>query len=182
MGKTGDKSSNLVTLGMIAGVFGVKGWVKVKSFTEPASNLAEYTSLLLKTRHGVKPFQIAEWQSRNKGLLVRFEDIESREDAEALCGVGIAVDKSQLPPLNAGDYYWHQLEGLKVFCLDNGESRYVGNVARLMETGANDVLVVKPQVDSIDERERLIPYVVDHYVKRVCLDEGVIEVLWDPQF
>jgi 16S rRNA processing protein RimM len=95
-----------------------------------------------------------------------------------LKGCDIAVQRSQLQVLEQGEYYWYQLEGLRV------ESRgcCLGQVDHLLETGANDVLVVKPCEGSVDSQERLIPWVMEQYVKSVDLDGGVIEVDWDPEY
>ena len=88
------------------------------------------------------------------------------------------MSRSELPALGQGEYYWHQLQGLRV------ESRgsCLGQVDHLLETGANDVLVVKPCEGSIDSRERLVPWVQGQYVIAVDLEAGVIEVDWDPEF
>lgn len=93
-------------------------------------------------------------------------------------GCDIAVSRAELPSLEQGEYYWHQLEGLTVA----SRGAILGEVDHLLETGANDVLVVKPCEGSIDARERLIPWVRGHYVLSVDLDRGVIEVDWDPEF
>lgn len=125
-----------------------------------------------------QPLEFDDGQQHGKGLVAHIVGIDDRNDAELLKGCEIAVAREQLPALEAGEYYWHQLEGMRV------ESRgcCLGRVDHLLETGANDVLVVKPCEGSVDARERLVPWVQGQYVLSVDLDRGVIEVDWDPEF
>jgi len=176
------KRSNLISVGRITGVFGVKGWVKVKSSTEPAEQILQYSPWWLKTRHGVKPVEIDDHQQHNTGLVVHIKGVDDRDEAAAYTLVDIAVERSQLPELDTGDYYWHQLIGLSVISEYQGAEYTLGVVDKLLETGANDVLVVKANDASMDDRERLVPYVPDVYVKAIDLEAGSIRVEWDPEF
>jgi 16S rRNA processing protein RimM len=91
------------------------------------------------------------------------------------------VDKALLPDLIGNEYYWHQLVGLEVVSvLQDGTSR-LGVVDSLLETGANDVLVIKGDFDSLDREERLIPY-SNEFVKSIDLEKQIITVVWDPEF
>ena len=105
--------------------------------------------------------------------------IETPEAARSYCEVEIAVPRSVLPKLDEGDYYWSQLEKLLVYT-ESGE--LLGRVDHLIETGANDVLVVKGTDESVDRETRLIPYVPDQVVKQVDLNTGTLRVDWDPEF
>ena len=132
----------------------------------------------IRRRKQWEPVEFDRGQQHGKGLVAHIVGIDDRNEAERLKGCEIAVAREQLPALDAGEYYWHQLEGMKV------ESRgcCLGQVDHLLETGANDVLVVKPCEGSVDSRERLVPWVQGQYVLSVDLDRGVIEVDWDPEF
>lgn len=174
--------SNLVDVGRISSVFGVKGWVKIHSYTEPGDGLFGYAPWWLKTPHGVKPLEIDEYRAHGKGFVAHVRGVDDRDQAALLCGQNIAVERGQMPALPEGDYYWHQLQGLAVISHFEGKPQRLGRVARLMETGANDVLVVAPDAQSIDGRERLVPYVPGQFVQRVDLETGCIEVDWDPAF
>ncbi len=176
------RSSNLVDVGRITTVFGVKGWVKILSATEPADNLFAYSPWWLKTRHGVKQVEVEEYQPHGKGWVAHIKGIDDREQAQALSQVTIAVERDQMPELDSGEYYWHQLQGLAVITEFGGHSQRLGVVQRLLETGANDVLVVQPDADSIDAKERLIPYLPGQFVTEVNLEAGLIRVDWDPEF
>ena len=177
-----SKRSNLVSVGRVTGVFGIKGWVKVKSFTDPEENIVNYSPWWLKTRHGVKPIEVDSYNFRSQGLVVHFKGVDDRDLAAEYSRVDIAVEKDQLPDLGDGDYYWHQLVGLIVVSSFNGKKYIFGTVKELIETGANDVIVVQSTVDSMDDRERLIPYVPDVYVEKICLNSKEIQVSWDPEF
>ena len=179
--KSGSRS-NLVTVGEIVGVFGVKGWVKVKSFTQPEANILDYAPWWLKTRHGVKAVEIDEPMQRSQGLVVHIVGLDDRDQAAELRGVKIAIERDQLPALGDGEYYWDQLIGLSVISCYGGREQNLGYVENLLETGANDVLVIKANDSSIDDRERLVPYLPDSVVHRIDIEQGLIFVDWDPDF
>lgn len=176
--RAGNSASNLIDVGRVAGVFGIRGWLKVHSYTEPPENLFGYSPWWLKTPHGVRPVAVADSRPHGKGHIAQLEGVDDRDEAALYNGVTIAVDKRQLPALAEDDYYWHQLQGLEVVSHWQGRQHPLGRVARLLETGANDVLVVCDE----NGRERLVPFVPDEYVRQVDLTAGRIEVEWDPEF
>lgn len=172
----------LVDVGRISAVFGIKGWVKIHSYTDPGESLFYYAPWWLKTPHGVKPVEFDEFRPHGKGFVAHIKGVDERDQAALFCGQTIAVGWEQLPPLPEGEYYWHQLQGLAVISCYTAPPQRLGRVAKLMETGANDVLVIMPDDESIDDRERLVPYVPEQFVRQVDLDAGIIEVDWDPEF
>lgn len=174
--------SNLLNVGRMTSVFGIKGWVKIYSQTEPAENIFNYQPWFLKTKYGVKPVELAEWRPHGKGFVARMVGIDDRNAAELLCPVDIAIEKTSLEPLEDGEFYWHQLEGLRVISDFESQSYDFGTVKRILPTGANDVLVVVGDAQSMDQKERLIPYVPDQFVTDINLAEGVIRVNWEPDF
>lgn len=173
-----EAAADLLVIGRITGPYGIKGWVKIHSFTEPMDNLLGYDGCRLLHRGKSQPMLIEEGKRHGKGLIARLREVDDRNAAEALKGVEIAVPREVLPALQADEYYWHQLEGLSVQC--QGES--LGRVSHLMETGSNDVLVVRPSEGSRDDRERLIPWLQGSVVKSVDIEAGTIDVDWDPEF
>ena len=114
-----------------------------------------------------------EARQHGKGVVARLADCIDRDQAQALTGREIGIARDELPAAQPGEYYWHDLQGLSVVTLA-GEP--LGTVDHLLETGANDVLVVE------GERERLIPFVMDQVIVRVDLDKGEIQVDWDKDF
>jgi len=177
-----SEKSNLVNVGRLTAVYGIKGWLKVHSYTEPAENLFEYHPWLLKTAHGVKQVEIDEVRPHGDAFVVHIVGIDDRDQAAAYTAIDIAVARDLLPELDEGEYYWSQLEGLIVITQFEGVEKRLGRVSKLFETGANDVLVVAPDDLSIDQRERLIPYVPEQFVLSVNLELGEIRVDWDPEF
>ena len=180
-------AAGLVVVGRITTVFGVKGWVKVHSYTEPMENILGYRSWYVERKDGQKgewqPIEIEDAKRHQKGLIALIEGVSDREQARSYCQCDIAVPEREMPELEQGDFYWHQLEGLKVYSCDaEGRELLLGKVDHLMETGANDVVVVKACEGSIDQRERLIPWLPDQVIKQVDIDGGAIRVDWDSEF
>lgn len=171
--RVNESAMQKVILGRINGLFGVRGWVKVFSHTEPRENIIDYRDWYL-DRHGDwKPFRVEQGRRHGKGVIAKLAGIDDRDQAAALIGSDIAVGRDQLPPLPSGEYYWADLEGLQVVTL---EGVALGKVSHLFATGANDVMVVQ------GERERMLPFVLPDVIKQVDLEQGVIEVDWDPDF
>ncbi|MGH8279699.1 MAG: ribosome maturation factor RimM [Gammaproteobacteria bacterium] len=162
-----------VELGKLGGAFGIRGWVKLQSWTDPPEQIFEYRPWLLRLPDGWRECAVAEHRPHGKSLIARLPDIADREQAAALAGTLIAVWRTQLPAARPGEYYWADLVGLQVQAADG---KTLGHVQGLMATGANDVLVVR------GERERLIPFIPGQVVKEVDLDAGRIRVDWDPEF
>jgi 16S rRNA processing protein RimM len=176
--------AELVALGRVGAAHGVRGWVKVWSDTEPSDNILEYERWLLRGADGsVRELALLEGRRQGKSLIARLEGIESPEQARSLCHAQICVPAQALPELGPGEYYWHQLEGLEVWCeSESGASVLLGRVREMMETGANDVVVVAPCEGSLDQRERLLPWLPDRVVRQVDLESGRLLVDWEPAF
>lgn len=168
-----EKSQHIV-VGRVTGHFGVKGWVKVQSWTEPREKIIEYRPWFLARGGGAwRACQPEASRVHGKSVVARFQGIGDREQAAILLGSTIAVRRDQLPVIGPGEYYWADLVGLDVRLIDG---RSLGRVQRLLATGSNDVMVVDA------ERERLIPFIRGQVVKDVDLDQRVIQVDWDPDF
>ena len=169
---------NLAVIGKITGVHGIKGWVKVYSHTEPKENIFYYRNWLIHMNGQWKPVKVRDWRPQGKGLVAALDDCQDRNLAQQYAQCDIAILKDEMPNAEDGEFYYHQLEGLLVVTTDDV---VLGKVNYLFNTGANDVMVVKPFKDSLDGRERWLPY-TDGCVQEVSLDKGVIKVDWDPEF
>lgn len=167
-------SQDYVVVGRINGLHGVRGWVKVFSHTQPRSNILNYRTWYLLRGGEWIATELLDGRLQGKGIVARLKGYDDRDQAVALLGVDVAIDREQMPKTEPGEYYWAELVGLKVI---NTEGIVLGVVEQLLETGANDVLVVRD-----GEAERLIPYLPGQFVVEVLLDEGVIKVDWDPDF
>ena len=159
-----------VVLGRVSGCFGVRGWVKVFSYTEPREAVLEYKRWLLAGKDDWQPVTVAEGKRHGKSVIARLEGIDDRDAAAALIGCDIGVPREELPEAEDGRYYWSDLEGLRVVRRNGSE---IGRVSYLLETGANDVMVIE------GEQEILVPFVTDEVVLDVDLAEGVIKVDWE---
>lgn len=161
-------SERLVTVGEVRGVYGVKGWVKLFSYTAPRENLLGYREFL--TGRG-ETLRLVEARPQGKGLIGRFAGCDDRDEAIALHGTVLRVERSALPETEEGEFYWDDLVGLEVVDVNAGS---IGTVDYLLETGADDVMVVKRPGGG----EELVPFAWERVVKRVELDPGRITVDW----
>lgn len=161
--------SRRVTLGRICGLFGVNGWVKVLSYTEPRENILGYAEWFLEHGGALHRVEVEAGRPAAKHVVAKLRGIDDRDEARRWLGAEISVERSAMPPLEPGQYYWADLEGLTVRNL-RGET--LGEVDYLMATGANDVIVLTGGSD------RLIPF-VPHVVRDVDLGAGVIVVDWE---
>ncbi|WP_144244424.1 ribosome maturation factor RimM [Pseudohaliea rubra] len=171
----------LLTVGRITGCYGIKGWLRVHPYTDRAESLLDFPAWWLGSAEEPRPVVIDAGRRQGRGLVVHLRGIDDRNAAEALRGAEFLVRKAALPPLEHGEYYWHQLEGLEVWCLGEEGEQLLGRVAYLLETGANDVLVVRGSPGSIDDRERLLPYLPGDVVKQIDLEAGRLTVDWYPE-
>ena len=167
----------LIILGRVTGLYGVRGWIKVFSDTEPREGIANYSGWLLKRQHGWQRIAVESGRRQGKNIVVKLAGIDDRDMAATLSGCEIAITRDQLAAARPGEYYWLDLEGLNVVTTDGVE---LGIVDHLFETGANDVLVVREE--SNGARERLIPYLPGQVVTDVDLQEKRMIVDWDPEF
>lgn len=159
-----------MVLGRIVGLFGVRGWIKVFSYTEPREAVLQYKGWMLGKKEQWQPAKVVEGKRHGKSVIARLEGVEDREAAEALVGKDIRVSKESLPQPEEGQYYWSDLIGLKVVHRDGTD---LGKIDYMLETGANDVMVLK------GEKERLIPFVMDKVVINVDLAAGQVDVDWE---
>lgn len=168
-------------VGKLLSPYGIKGWLKVRSFTQNEEDLFRYQPWLMK---GIGPnanwreIKFDNFRKHGKGFVVHLENCDDRDQAELLRGIEIYVARDVLPAVAPEEVYWADLEGLQVV---NMENEILGNIASVMETGANDVLVVKPSDSSIDQQERLIPY-VDHVICELKLQNDLVIVDWRSDF
>jgi len=168
-----DNDSDYVIVGRINGLYGVRGWCKIYSWTEPRENILKYSPWYLQQGGEWVEHRLATGKRHGKGVIAQLENCDDRDAAATLVNTMIAVKREQLPPAKEGEFYWSDLIGLVVKTTAGIE---LGKVTQLMPTGSNDVLVVD------GERERLIPFVQEDVIIKIDLDAGVIEVDWDPEF
>jgi 16S rRNA processing protein RimM len=172
---SGGSDTHLI-LGRISSVFGIKGWVKVVSHTQPRENIFSYPHWLVKRSGQWQECQVETGKPHGKTLVAKIKNVDTREEAETWVGAEIAITRDMLPETDKDEYYWADLIGLKV---TNLEGEDFGVVKRLMETGSNDVLIV---YNKESKTEHLIPWLIDQVIKQVDQDDQHIVVDWELDF
>jgi 16S rRNA processing protein RimM len=163
--------ANLIDMGYISAAFGIKGWVKIKVASSTAENFATYAQIYLKLPSGAVIAHTIEQSFIKDGVVhAKLSQVEDRDSAGALTGATLAIAREEFPRLSPDEYYWVDLIGMSVITI---QDELLGVVSELLETGANDVLVVK------DEKltQHLIPFVAQ-YVKAVNYEAKQIKVEW----
>ncbi len=165
-------------VGRITGCYGIKGWVKVHPYTQTHEGFAELGQWQARRRGQLEPVDFDQFKRHGKGLIAHIAGVDDRTAAEAYAGLELEASLTVLPALEPGEYYWHQLQGLQVWCTEGAQRDLLGVVDYLIETGANDVLVIRPCEGSNSDQERLVPYLPGDTVTEVDLDAGRIEIDW----
>ena len=175
MNNADSKDDENIIVGKINGVYGVKGWVKVFSYTDPREAISQYSPWYLKQNGVWKAVKIVDSKAQAKTVVAKIEGSDDRDAALLFSGTEVSIKPEQLSPLDEDKYYWRDLIGLRV---RNQEDFDFGTVKSLMETGSNDVLVIK----SDEGKETLIPWTMGQAVLQVNIEEGLILVDWDSDF
>lgn len=187
------EANSYLVIGRVLSAYGLNGWVKIKSFTQPETNFIQYQNCLIapdgdSEKHW-RSVTIEQGKAHGKGLVVKFAGCNDRTAAEALFKSEVAIRLEDLPDLADDDYYWYELEGLQVWATTanalegtaTDKQLLLGVVNHLLETGSNDVVVVRPCEGSIDKRERLLPYRPE-VILDIDLNASRMMVDWDPDF
>ena len=162
-----------VVIGRVGSPYGIKGWLHINSFTRPASNIEQYHHWQLRLGKTAQFVEVTEIKAHQKRYAVKLKGIDDRDSAAALTNADIEISASDLPQLEDGEFYWADLIGLTAL---NRNGEILGEVTELMETGANDVIVIESP-----QQRHLVPY-IDQYVLEVNLKKKTIIVDWDPNF
>lgn len=164
-----------VVIGRIVGAYGVRGWLKVLSFTAEPLGILQHRIWQVGSGESWLKYEMVSGRAHGAGVVVQLAGIDDRDRARVLAGMEVAVQRDQLGMPAANEYFWADLEGLQVV---NRAGVVLGQVSHLFATGANDVMVVLPQPPDDGHGQRLIPF-THQVVQNVNLDEGLIVVDWD---
>ena len=172
MSSAPHENGKKLLVGKINGFFGLQGWVKVFSYTNPRANILNYSPWSIKVDGNFQSIDITSGREQSKTIVAHIKGIDNREDSQKFIGQDIYINKEQLPELTQGEYYWHELIGFDVI---NKDEERLGTVDYFVETGANDVLVVK------GKKEYWIPYIKPFLVS-IDSKNNKILVDWDKDF
>ena len=169
----------VVPVGTVGRAHGVRGWVRVRSDMDPAEDLLRHDTWLVERAGAWRPVAVRSARMHGNALVAHLDGIEDRDAASELAGARLGLPRDALPALDDGQYYWADLIGLEVVN-EAGES--LGVVREMMETGANDVMVIRPCVPVSPDRaraaDRVVPFLTGDVVRGVDLDAGRIRVSW----
>jgi|TARA_E500000178_G_scaffold356604_1_gene435978 16S rRNA processing protein RimM len=170
-------TSEQIVIADIVGVYGIKGWVKIRVYLEDPATIQSLANLsVINARGAARPVTVRSIRAQGKGWIAQLSKIDDRNAAEALRGFQITVNTNDLPTAGEGEFYWRDLTGLSVYEMKT--ESLLGEVNYLLDTGSNDVLVIKSSEGSIDDRERLIPWLLGDVVISVDLAGGRLMVDW----
>ena len=172
MSRAFDQVADWVEIGRVGGAFGIKGWVRVFPYTRERDGVLNYRTWYLQSGGAWLRRELEQGRRHGAAVVAKLAGCDDRTAAEQLAGVDVAVRAEQLQAPGDDEFYWRDLVGLEVV---NTDGASLGKVREMMETGANDVMVLAA------ERVRLVPFTRDA-VKEVDLERGLVRVDWDAEF
>lgn len=165
--------NHIVVIGSLGAPFGIKGWLKINSYTQPKENIFNYQDWLLKFSDNWQAIEVEDRLIKHNLLAIKLHGCSTPQQAKLYTHAQLGVYRESLPQLAKDEYYWDDLVGLTVI---NQDGVILGQIEYLFETGSNDVMVVR------DDKEYLIPYLPGIFVLAVKLDKKQVVVNWDPDF
>ena len=165
------KSGKKILVGKISNPHGIKGWVKVISFTDPIENILSYKKWTISDNETEKTYCLEDSRIQGNKIVIKLEGVNNRDDADLLKNLQIEINRSDLPKLEENSYYWEDLVDFNVIDI---KGMHVGKVDSLFRTGSNDVLVIINET----KQRLLIPFIMEEVIKYVDLDKELISIDW----
>ena len=165
------KSGNKILVGKISNPHGIKGWVKVISFTDPIQNILSYKKWTISDNETEKTYCLEDSRIQGNKIVIKLEGVNNRDDADLLKNLQIEINRSDLPKLEENSYYWEDLVDFNVIDI---KGMHVGKVDSLFRTGSNDVLVIINET----KQRLLVPFIMEEVIKYVDLDKELISIDW----
>lgn len=166
----------MILIAHIGAPFGIQGFVKINSYTDPFDQLLHYQPWFIKIDDAYQPVVVDKVKIQNDHIVVRFKDCHDRTQASRYTNTALYIPRDALPALATDEYYLSDLEGLNIYQIDGS---FMGTVQWIMRTGANDVLVVW---DVERNKEHLIPFLLNDTIITIDLKQRIAHVNWDPDF
>jgi len=161
-----------LVIGRVSSPHGIKGWLKILSYTDPVENIFSYKSIFLKKRNNYLPFEIEDYSISGKIIRMKLKGIDDRNHSEEIAECEILINRNDLPEISSDSYYWADLIGFQVI---RGDSENIGVLDSFIETGSNDVMVVVGK----NNNRNLIPFINRDVIKTVDMKGKVIIVDWN---
>jgi 16S rRNA processing protein RimM len=169
-----------VVLGKLGASYGIKGWMKITTYTDSVEGIFDYSPWLIKEKGEWREAKVLQWRFQGKAVVAEIEGVTTREHAQELTNCEIGITPEQMGELPEDEFYWRDLIGCEVV---NTNGYNMGKVQEIVETGSNDVLLVKANAkDGFGKTERMIPFVTEQFIKQVDLTAKQILVDWEPDF
>ena len=165
------KSGKKILVGKISNPHGIKGWVKVISFTDPIENILSYKKWTISDNETEKTYCLEDSRIQGNKIVIKLEGVNNRDDADLLKNLQIEINRSDLPKLEENSYYWEDLVDFNVIDI---KGMHVGKVDSLFRTGSNDVLVIINET----KQRLLVPFIMEEVIKYVDLDKELISIDW----
>ena len=165
------KSGKKILVGKISNPHGIKGWIKVISFTDPIENILSYKKWTISDNETEKTYCLEDSRIQGNKIVIKLEGVNNRDDADLLKNLQIEINRSDLPKLEENSYYWEDLVDFNVIDI---KGNLVGKVDSLFRTGSNDVLVI---INETKER-LLVPFIMEEVIKYVDLAKELISIDW----
>ena len=165
------KSGKKILVGKISNPHGIKGWVKVISFTDPIDNILSYKKWTISDNETEKTYCLEDSRIQGNKIVIKLEGVNNRDDADLLKNLQIEINRSDLPKLEENSYYWEDLVDFNVIDI---KGMHVGKVDSLFRTGSNDVLVIINET----KQRLLVPFIMEEVIKYVDLDKELISIDW----
>ena len=171
------RKNSLICVGTIGRPKGLKGEFFLNSFCSPAENIIDYIEDIKINDEDLKLQYI---KKNNSKFLSKIMNIDDLETIKSYTNMKLFISSDNLPTLSSNEIYWHQLAGMRVF--DTNQNELLGKVSGLNNFGSTDCLIIHPTNDSIDDKERIIPFIRETFIKKIDQEKQIIEVDWQKDY
>jgi len=170
--------NNQVVLGKITSPYGIRGWLKIHSYTDKKDNIIYYQPWIIHFHNEYHEIKLEDWKTRASSFIIKIKGYNTRDESIKFSNTNIIGDSSLFPILEDGEYYWTELIGCHVI---TKEGYNVGTVLELFSTGSNDVLVVHSSLLK-NKKKLLIPFINQEVIKTIDILSRYIEITWSKNF
>ena len=173
------KKNKLICVASVGRPRGLRGEFFLNSYCSPPKNIINY-SKLLENKDIFSELKIEYIRQINSKFYCKINNIDDVEAIKVYTNTNLYIDSIKLPELPSDEAYWHDLVGMQV--IDQNANEILGIVDGLNNYGSDDCLLVKPTQESVDNQERLIPFIKEKFIKAINKKKKVLEVDWKKDY